>query len=242
MKKRWRSLRDAYWALDRFLGGQQRPTRSQRWVARHPVKAGLCLGVPFALFFWTVTPEEEPDGFLFAVLGGLLMSSCFGLFAFVERLRQRRLRRLGIWDGSGAGGDPYEVRKRSAPPGEERGAAGTDRRVSWTEALLVASVCWVVNCLGYAVLAALDEPGIAVAPLLCIGLAQWFWTRHRVWPAAVAAGLAGIAVLFGTLDLLRPDLGRYAGDALATGLAVTAALGAFALTCRVRTRAGGRNH
>ncbi|WP_406726752.1 hypothetical protein WJ438_21955 [Streptomyces sp. GD-15H] len=117
-----------------------------------------------------------------------------------------------------------------------------NRRVSWGEALLVALACWVVSCLGYAVLAALDEPGLTVAPLLCLGLVQWFWTRHRVWPAAVAAACAGVVVLFGVVDLLRPDLGRYVGDAPATGLGATAALGVFTLTCHVRVRAGGRNH
>ncbi|PWI09383.1 hypothetical protein DIZ27_16915 [Streptomyces sp. NWU339] len=117
-----------------------------------------------------------------------------------------------------------------------------NRRVSWGEALLVTLACWMVSCLGYAVFAALDEPGLAVAPLLGMGLVQWFWTRHRVWPAAVAAAFAGVVVLFGAVDLLRPDLGRYVGDALATGLGATAALGVFTLMCRIRTRAGDRNH
>ncbi|MBL3668830.1 hypothetical protein JL475_23095 [Streptomyces sp. M2CJ-2] len=116
-----------------------------------------------------------------------------------------------------------------------------NRHVSWSETLLVVLVCWVVSCLGYAVFAALDEPGLAVAPLLGMGLVQWFWTRHRVWPAAIAAVFAGVVVLFGTVDLLRPDLGRYVGDALATGLGATAALGVFTLMCRIRTRAGNRD-
>lgn len=60
---------------------------------------GLCMSVPFALFFTMIGPEEESGG-LFAVVGGLFMGSLFGLFAFLEGLRQRRLRRLGIWDGS----------------------------------------------------------------------------------------------------------------------------------------------
>ncbi|MFE9924479.1 hypothetical protein ACFYQA_23715 [Streptomyces sp. NPDC005774] len=75
VKKWWRSPGSAFRALDRALGGQQRPDRLHQKVARHPVKFGLCLAVPFTLFFWTVTPEGEPDGFLVAVLGGLLMGS-----------------------------------------------------------------------------------------------------------------------------------------------------------------------
>ncbi|WP_406726754.1 hypothetical protein WJ438_21965 [Streptomyces sp. GD-15H] len=100
MAKWWRSPGDAFWALDRALGGHRRPTRAQQRVARHPVRAGLCLAVPFTLFFWMVSPEGEPTGFLFAVLGGLLMGLVYTSFIALERLRQRRLKRLGMWDGS----------------------------------------------------------------------------------------------------------------------------------------------
>ncbi|MBL3668831.1 hypothetical protein JL475_23100 [Streptomyces sp. M2CJ-2] len=100
MAKRWRSLGKAFWALDRVLGGQQRPTRLHQWVARHPVGTGLCTAVPFTLFFWLTAPEGEPDSLLFTVIFGLLMGLVFGLTAVLERLRQRRLKRLGIWDGS----------------------------------------------------------------------------------------------------------------------------------------------
>lgn len=88
------------WALDRALGGQRRPTRIQKWVARHPVGTGLCLAMPFALFFLMVSSEDEPDGPVLAALGGLVMGLLFGLTAAGERLRQRRLKRLGVWDGS----------------------------------------------------------------------------------------------------------------------------------------------
>lgn len=99
MEKQRRSLGEAFWALDRVLGGQQPPTRVHQWVARHPVMFGLCMSVPFSLFFAMIGSEEEFSG-LFAMVGGLFMGSLFGLFAFLERLRQRRLRRLGLWDGA----------------------------------------------------------------------------------------------------------------------------------------------
>lgn len=95
-----RALADGFWALDRALGGQRRPTRFQKWAARHPIGVGLCVAVPFTLFSLSLSREEEPDDPLFAVLFGLLMGLCFGLTAVSERFRQRRLKRLGIWDGS----------------------------------------------------------------------------------------------------------------------------------------------
>jgi hypothetical protein len=45
---------------------------------------------------------EEAENLLVAVLFGLFLGLVFGLTAASERLRQRRLKRLGIWDGSWA--------------------------------------------------------------------------------------------------------------------------------------------
>ncbi|MFJ7779247.1 DUF6404 family protein [Streptomyces yangpuensis] len=95
-----RSLVHGFWALDRAMGGQRRPTRIQKWVARHRLGTGLCVAVPTTLLLVLLSPEEGPDDPLFAVLFGLLMGLVFGLTAASERLRQRRLKRLGIWDGS----------------------------------------------------------------------------------------------------------------------------------------------
>ncbi|MGW7027109.1 hypothetical protein ACWGFX_07965 [Streptomyces xanthophaeus] len=94
-----RSLRDAFWAWDRALGGQRRPTRIQKWVARHPILVGLSMAVPFTLFFLMLS-REEPDDPLFAGFAGLALGLIFGLTAVSERFRQRRLKRLGMWDGS----------------------------------------------------------------------------------------------------------------------------------------------
>jgi hypothetical protein len=60
------------------------------------------VAVPVALLCLMLSPdgEEEVENLLFAVLFGLLLGLVFGLTAASERLRQRRLRRLGIWDGS----------------------------------------------------------------------------------------------------------------------------------------------
>ncbi|MFF8989867.1 hypothetical protein ACF09H_07930 [Streptomyces sp. NPDC014983] len=87
-------------------------------------------------------------------------------------------------------------------------------------------------------LATLDEPQLSPAPLIGVGLPQWFFAHHRCWRAAVAACLAGFVVLFGLVDILRPGLGRYVADALATGAASTVALTVFTLV----DRASGRRH
>ncbi|MHC5701261.1 hypothetical protein OTC26_007370 [Streptomyces tirandamycinicus] len=110
------------------------------------------------------------------------------------------------------------------------------RPVSWTEALLVAAACWVVSGLGYTVTAALDEPHSPVTPLVGAGLVQWFRARHRSWPAGIAAGLVGAGVFFALVDGLRPELGRYVADALATGAAATVSLAVLALAQRVTHR------
>ncbi|MEV5986423.1 DUF6404 family protein [Streptomyces sp. NPDC052051] len=99
-----RSLAGAFWALDRALGGQRRPTRFQTWVARRPVTGGLCVAVPVTLFFaifFGLSPDDEVlENLLFAALFGAFLGLVFGLTAASERLRQRRLKRLRIWDGS----------------------------------------------------------------------------------------------------------------------------------------------
>ncbi|MFE4361289.1 hypothetical protein ACFVXH_35260 [Kitasatospora sp. NPDC058184] len=94
-----RSLADGLWALDKVLGGQRRPTRFQKWAGRHPVQAGLWVAAPLTLFLWLVSGDET-DSPLFVVIGGLATWLILGLTAASERLRQRRLKRLGIWDGS----------------------------------------------------------------------------------------------------------------------------------------------
>ncbi|WP_374985368.1 hypothetical protein [Streptomyces fradiae] len=102
MAKWRRSLAQGFWALDRVMGGEEVPTRLQRQVARHPIAAGFCVAAPFAVLFLLLSPEVGPGEFLIAALFGLLLWLVFGLTAAAERLRlrQRRLRRLGIWDGS----------------------------------------------------------------------------------------------------------------------------------------------
>ncbi|MEV7590442.1 hypothetical protein AB0O42_09220 [Streptomyces sp. NPDC089922] len=99
-----RSFGQVFWVLDRALGGQRRPTTLQKRVARHPIKAGLCVAVPvtllFVLFSALSTDTEKPASLLFAVFFGPFLGVVFGLTAAFERLRQRRLERLGTGNGS----------------------------------------------------------------------------------------------------------------------------------------------
>ncbi|MEH0550867.1 hypothetical protein [Streptomyces sp. B21-101] len=59
------------------------------------------MAAPVTLFFLLLPPDgEEVENLLVAVLFGLFLGLVFGLTAASECLRQRRLKRLGIWDGS----------------------------------------------------------------------------------------------------------------------------------------------
>lgn len=59
------------------------------------------MAAPVTLFFLLLSPDgEQAENLLVAVLFGLFLGLVFGLTAASERLRQRRLKRLGIWDGS----------------------------------------------------------------------------------------------------------------------------------------------
>ncbi|MFF8943063.1 hypothetical protein ACF1A5_12490 [Streptomyces sp. NPDC014864] len=89
------ALARAFWAFDRALGGQRPPTRSQMFAARRPLVVWLVAGIflwgPFILVF---------EGDVLPALGvGMLLGGWFALFARFERARQRRLVRLGVWDG-----------------------------------------------------------------------------------------------------------------------------------------------
>ncbi|MGW0964645.1 hypothetical protein [Streptomyces sp. NPDC002516] len=89
----------AFWAVDRFLGGERPPTRTQKFTARHPVVLALLTGSVWAAYF-LLLPDVQPSDYVIAPTGGLLLGGVFGLTALYERHRQRRLRRLGLWDGS----------------------------------------------------------------------------------------------------------------------------------------------
>ncbi|MFE6777879.1 hypothetical protein [Streptomyces sp. NPDC057702] len=91
---------DAFWSVDRALGGQRRPTRSQRWGARHPIAVGGGVAVVFALFLWTISEGAGPTDALLAVALGVVMGLFFLLVTLAERRRQRRLARLA---GRGGG-------------------------------------------------------------------------------------------------------------------------------------------
>jgi len=64
------------------------------------MSVGLCVAIAFALFMGALSGADDPNDLFTAVVGGLAMGLVFGLTAYSERLRQRRLKRLGLWNGS----------------------------------------------------------------------------------------------------------------------------------------------
>ncbi|MET9880906.1 hypothetical protein ABZZ36_40860 [Actinacidiphila glaucinigra] len=94
-----RRLVGAFWAADRFLGGERPPSRTQKFAARHPLLLTLLAGTAWAAYFLLLS-GVQPSDFVIAPVGGLLLGGIFGLTALYERRRQSRLRHLGLWDGS----------------------------------------------------------------------------------------------------------------------------------------------
>ncbi|HZF90257.1 hypothetical protein [Streptomyces sp.] len=112
---------------------------------------------------------------------------------------------------------------------------GGAKAVSWGETALVLMGCWALCALGYGVVWLLDDPTLPAAAPAVMALGHWFWRRHRSWPAAALAAVAGAAVLFWLLDSLRPRLDRITADALSTGAGVLAALVVFTVVSRACT-------
>lgn len=97
-----RNLVRLFWAVDRAMGGDRPPTRAQRYAAQHPLLVGLTAGVIATGVFAVValTSETRLTDIVPVLLGGALMGANFGLTARMEKARQTRLRRRGIWNGS----------------------------------------------------------------------------------------------------------------------------------------------
>ncbi|MET7971704.1 hypothetical protein ABZW44_01255 [Streptomyces mirabilis] len=68
-------------------------------MARHSVLLALLAGTVWAAYFLLLPGVQQSD-FVIAPVGGFLLGATLGLTALYERHRQRRLRRLGLWDGS----------------------------------------------------------------------------------------------------------------------------------------------
>ncbi|MHC5701109.1 hypothetical protein OTC26_006570 [Streptomyces tirandamycinicus] len=169
MAKWGRSAADVFWSVDRALGGQRAPTRPQRWAARHPIALGLYASAAFALFLLGVSPGEGLTDVLIALLGGAVGGLLFSLTAMAERGRQRRLKRLGLWNGPG----------RHASSGRRRAthaARAALTRVRWP--LLGAWAAWwalltaVLWLLGLVTGQPADLPGCAAFALLVIILGE----------------------------------------------------------------------
>ncbi|MFE7040146.1 hypothetical protein ACFU9X_12040 [Streptomyces atratus] len=107
-----------------------------------------------------------------------------------------------------------------------------NRAVRWNEAALVAVACWAVSIPGYGVLAAPDEPHVPVAPLIGVGLVQWFRGAPPHLADRGCGRPLGAVVLFGLVGALRPGVDPYVVDAPATGAAATIAPAVLTLVGR----------
>jgi xanthine/uracil permease len=91
----------AFWAADRALGGQRPPGKTQRWfAARHPVRLALTTSICWAAFFLLFSDDVQLADLVIGLPAGIVASAIIGLMAHYEKLRQQRLRRLGLWDGT----------------------------------------------------------------------------------------------------------------------------------------------
>jgi hypothetical protein len=99
---KWSQWIAAYRALDRSLGGERRPTRVQRYTARRPGAMSIIACTPLVTFFLLLVLMSHGswgDAILAAGLG-LCLAPVYYPLALLERRRQRRLVRLGLWRGT----------------------------------------------------------------------------------------------------------------------------------------------
>jgi len=98
---RWSTWVAAYRAVNRALGGELPPTRLQRYAARSPIAMSIIASTPlvtFSLLLGLPSNGSWGDAPLGAGLG-LCLAPVLYPFLLLERRRQRRLVRLGLWRG-----------------------------------------------------------------------------------------------------------------------------------------------
>ncbi|MFH8470717.1 hypothetical protein [Streptomyces sp. NPDC017991] len=88
-------LARAYWAVNRALGGQQPPTRQQMFAAKRPLVIWLVTG----LLVWGPIILAAEGKVLLPLGIAAAYGAMMAMFALLERRRQRRLVREGVWDG-----------------------------------------------------------------------------------------------------------------------------------------------
>ncbi|MET8982586.1 hypothetical protein ABZX85_44115 [Streptomyces sp. NPDC004539] len=106
--------------------------------------------------------------------------------------------------------------------------------VPWTEAALVTLGGFVLIGVAWGFLWLVDGDSGMLPYSVMVFLAQWFFTRHRFWGAAVAAGLVGTAVGFLLLAPLREQFGKPLADVLVIASALVSAMIVFTLRARPR--------
>ena len=61
-----------FWAIDRSLGGERPPTRTQKFAARHPLGLAACIAIASGGFFFALSDESLPDALVTGLVGGVL--------------------------------------------------------------------------------------------------------------------------------------------------------------------------
>jgi hypothetical protein len=108
MPKILRALVRGFWALDRYMGGNQPPTRFQRFVGRHPLTPAVAIGLLFLALLATPPGTQTVDVEV-GIACGALLGLTYYLTAIYERARQRRLIRQGIWEPTPPSANPPEL-------------------------------------------------------------------------------------------------------------------------------------
>lgn len=86
----------AYRKIDRLLGGDEPPTRTQEFAARRPAFIGLCAGLVTLAACLLLSLGGDDSGatsVAYSLLFGALMGGLFTAVCFAERKRQARLNR-----------------------------------------------------------------------------------------------------------------------------------------------------
>jgi hypothetical protein len=109
-----RLLAGLFWQVDAFLGGGVKPHRGQRFVAAHPVRFGLIMGLAFEAFMGVISLICVALGaqYVFTLFSLLF---CLGVAAVVG-VCMMGLGYITRWEQRHYGYYPHDVQDQSDSP------------------------------------------------------------------------------------------------------------------------------